>query len=68
VAGGAIVDGAPGVFAAGVRTASRSPPETISHGRTAIVGGARLHQGTSGTFTPAMLDVGRKAEIVGGDS
>ena len=41
VGGGAIVDGAPGVFAAGGRVVSRPPPERISQGRAAAVGGAR---------------------------
>ena len=42
--GGAIVDGAPGVFAAGGRAVSRPPPERISHGvrqTSAARGGAK---------------------------
>jgi len=51
--GGAIVDGAPGVFAAGGRAVSRPPPEMTFQPPAANVGGARRRQGTSGTFPPA---------------
>jgi hypothetical protein len=46
--------GAPGVFAAGVRAVSRPPPERTCQRCAANVGGARLYQGTRGTFPPAM--------------
>src|SRR5258708_25144774 len=53
VGGGASVDGAPGVFAAGVRAVLWPPPERASQGPSETVGGARLRLGTSGTFPPA---------------